>query len=126
MTGLRRSCAVAAKHNIETKANCEFRFGCRPIKCCDQTRTGGRVLNAFENRIKDKQRVAWKVHLRNEPGENAGSKKRKVNMRGTPCVFVISPRVCAGLYGNKAIVALVVGEHAAASRKVRIERSVMI
>ena len=68
------------------------------------------------------QRVAGEVHLRDEPLGERAPEDREVDVRRSPGVLVVAPRVGAGLDRDEAVAALVVGEAAAGAGEVRVER----
>src|SRR6185503_9549341 len=83
------------------------------------------ITNRVENRVERLQWIAGKVHLRDEPREKAGADDREVNVRRTPGVVMIAPRVMSWLDRHEPIAALFVGKGPAGSREVRIQRRVM-
>ena len=68
------------------------------------------------------QRIALEVHLRDEPLHPAGARDRIVDVRGPPVVDAVAPRIGPGLDRPVDVVAVAVGEHAAAAAEVRIDR----
>ena len=62
------------------------------------------------------------VHLRDQPLGERGPEQREVDVRRTPGVVVVAPRVGARLDRREAVAALVVGQRAAAAGEVRVER----
>ena len=76
-----------------------------------------------EDRAAADQRVALEVHLRDEPLHPAVAGDRVVDVRRPPVVDAVAPRVRAGLDRAVRVVAVLVGEHAAAAAEVRVERA---
>ena len=68
------------------------------------------------------QRIALEIHLRDEPLRPAVARDRVVDVRGTPVVDAVAPRVGAGLDGAEEVVAVRVGQRAAAAAEIRIDR----
>src|SRR5580700_1076256 len=97
-----------------------------PVKKRDQAIARVLVGNAVENRIEPQQRIARKIHLRDETREQPGTKERKVNVRWAPGVRMILPRVRAGFYRNKTITAFRIGQHTSAAREIRVQRGIML
>ena len=69
-----------------------------------------------------KQRVAGKVHLRDQALRERPAEQREVDVRGPPGVGVIAPRVGAGLDRDEPVPALGVGQAAARAGEVRVQR----
>ena len=81
--------------------------------------------NAVEDGVEGLQRVAGKIHLRDQARENARAEQRKMNVRRTPRVGVIDPRIRARLDGLDEIAPLIVGEQAACAGEVGIQRRIV-
>jgi hypothetical protein len=84
-----------------------------------------RVAHRVEDRVLGEERVAGEVHLRDEPGGERGPEERQVDVRCTPGVLVVAPRVGAGLDRDEAVATLVVGHAATAAAEVGVERGRM-
>jgi hypothetical protein len=76
-----------------------------------------------EDRAAADQRVALEVHLRDQPLHPAVARDRVVDVRRAPVVDPVAPRVGARLDRAIRVVAVLVGEHAAAAAEVRVERA---
>ncbi len=76
--------------------------------------------------IECEQRIAGKIHLRDQPSGERGAEKRKVNVLRAPGVVVIFPGVRARTNGDKTVAAVVVGESAAFAGEIRVERGIML
>ena len=81
-----------------------------------------RVGDGIEDRIVAEQRIARKVHLRDQPAQEVGAEQREVDVRRPPRVRVVQPGIRARPDRGEAIPALVVGQHAARAGEVRVER----
>ena len=76
-----------------------------------------------EDRATGDQRVAFEVHLRDQPLHPAVARDRIVDVRRSPVVDAVAPGVGAGADRAVGVVAVLVGQHAAAAAEVRVERA---
>ncbi len=70
---------------------------------------------------KREQRISGKVHLRNQSRKKRSAKHREVNVRRTPRIVVIKPRIRSRLDGDEAVDSIFVGERASGPGKIRIQ-----
>src|SRR5262245_7618458 len=63
-----------AQNNVEPISECKCRSRLLPIKRTNQPPLRRLIRKAIINRIEFKQRITRKVHLRNQPAQQAGSK----------------------------------------------------
>ena len=94
---------AASQHDIKRVGKGMVGLSAPHIESRDQALASSFIGNAVEDGIERLERVAWKVHLCDEPRKNAGAKEGKVNVRWAPCVVVILPRVGSGLDRLEAI-----------------------
>ena len=66
------------------------------------------------------QRIAFEIHLGDQPLGEAVAKNRKMDMRGAPIVDAIWPGIRTGLDRAEAIESIFIGYNAAASAEIRI------
>ena len=84
------------------------------------------IGHAIEYRVKFQKWIAGEIHLRNQTCRKCRPKQRKMNVLRTPRIRMIPPRVCARANGDKTIAAFSVGERLANSRKIWIQRSMVL
>lgn len=96
------------------------------VESGNQAGAGVFVGNTVVNRVIRKKRIARKIHLGDQASEQSIAEEREMYVRGAPGVMVIGPRIGAGLDGNETVAAVVVGEHAAATSEIGIERGVVL
>src|SRR5215469_1611391 len=126
MSSLPGSGQAAAENNVELIAKRLLRFGGLPIELRDQASAGLFIGRAIENRIKTEQRIAGKIHLRDEARGEGGPEKRKVYVRRAPGVVVVAPGIFAGTDGDETIVTVCVGQCVAAASEIGVERRVVL
>ena len=61
--------STAAQHDVEAIAERPFRLGGGEVEFRDQPRPGTRVGNRIEDRVEGKQRIAGKIQLGDQAGE---------------------------------------------------------
>ena len=95
----------------------------RPVLQRDQAAHLLFVGDGAHDRAAGDQRVTLEVHLRDEPLHPAIARDRVVDVRGAPVVDAVAPGIRAGLDRAVGVVAVLVGQHAAAAAEVRVERA---
>ena len=123
---LKRRRFPATQHNVKTIAERPLRLGRFQVKFRDQTLPRLFIRNRLQNGIIRKERIAGKIHLRNQSRDECRPKQRKVDMRRAPCIVVIAPRIGARLNGYKAVGSVLARQRPARPGKVRIERRRMV
>ena len=121
-----RSCVAAAHHDVELIAERVERLRRLQVKQGDKSIASAFIGGAAEDRIVGHQRVAGKIHLRDQARGERGAEDREMNVCGAPGVVVILPRIGAGLDGDEAIAAFGVGDGVTAAGEVGIKRSVVL
>src|SRR5699024_3918183 len=81
------------------------------------------LRNRVEDRILEEHWIIREVHLGDESLTKLATVEREVNVRGAPCIVVVTPRVCARLDRIKAVVTLSIRQAAGHTIKVRIKWS---
>src|SRR4029078_11741497 len=88
----------AAQNDVECVTECPFRLGHVDIELRDESLGWGLLWYAVRNRIDWHQRIARKVHLRDEPTQEAAAEQREMNMCRAPCVWLMAPWIPTGVY----------------------------
>ena len=101
-----------------SRARCP-RCRSRASSAADHARARLRVGHAVVDRVEREQRIAGKVHLRDQPLHRRVAEQREVDVLRAPGERVVLPRIGAGLDGDEAVPAVVVGEGAADAGEVR-------
>src|SRR5437016_11349663 len=91
MSGLKRGGFAPAQNDIEMVAKRPLGFGRLQIKPGYQSPPGLFIGDGLKDRIESKERIAGKIHLRNQAGGEGWSEDRKVNMCRPPGIFVVLP-----------------------------------
>ena len=68
------------------------------------------------------QRIAFEVHLGDEPLRKSGAEHREVDVGRPPAVDAVAEGIGARLDGAEEIIAVVVGQHPAATAEIGIDR----
>ena len=126
MGGFPRESVPSDEHEIELVAEGVIADSGVPVELRDQAVARGFIADAIENGIVRQQRVAGKIHLRDETGGERRTENGEMNMRGAPGVVMIAPGIGAGANGDEAKISVFISEHVPGAGKVRIERSVML
>jgi hypothetical protein len=103
----------------------ELRCGARKVELRNQS-VAGSFIGALKDGVVGEQRIAREVHLRHQPAEDALAEERVMDMRRTPGVPVIAPRIRSRLDGKKGVAAVRVRERAPAAGEVGVERGVVV
>src|SRR6266849_862777 len=91
-------CRVAtAKDDVPPVGECPFRLGGFWIESRNEQVATPGITDRVEDRVERPERVAREVHLRHEPARELGAEQREVNVRRTPSVGMVAPRIGAGL-----------------------------
>src|SRR5215208_1573571 len=106
---LHRGRVAAAQDDVETVRERPLRLGSLQIEGRDHTLPGFGVAHRVEDRVLPEQRIARKVHLGDEPRGEGRPEEREVDVGRPPGVAVVAPWICAWLYGDEPVAALVVG-----------------
>ena len=113
---------MAAQHQIEAVGQAVQRHGGVHIQLGNQR--AHRIVAAYrlQDGATNEQRIAFEIHLRDQPLRERLAGEREVNMRRTPVADLIAPGVRARLDGAKTVIPVVVGQHPAAAAKIGIDR----
>src|SRR5271156_1074151 len=126
LSRLKGGVVPTAQNDVKAIGKRVVRLGTFHVQPGDKTVACLFIRDAVEEGIERLQRVAGKIHLRDQPGEDPRAKERKMNMRGAPRIVMIAPGVCAGLDGLEVVVASLVGDHASRAAEVGIEGSMVL
>lgn len=74
----------------------------------------------MKNGILAKQGIAREIHLRNQPLSKLMSEEREMNMRGSPSIVVIAPRIGTRFDGIKMIPSLLVCQGSSCSIEIGV------
>src|SRR5258708_13243782 len=118
--------AATAQHDVEAIAERVFGLGDFKVEAGDQAIARGLVGDAAEYRIERQERIARKVHLRDEARGEPRSEQRVVDVVRAPGVLMVAPGIGAGFDRRVAVPALAIGEHASGAAKMGIERRIML
>src|SRR5690606_17322591 len=113
----------ASHHDVETERQRPFRHRPAQIERRDQPLPRLLVRNRIEDRVLEEQRIVGEVHLRDEPLGERRTEHGEVDVRGTPGVVVVLPRIRPRLDGDELVPALVVGDRTAHTVEVRVDRT---
>ena len=84
------------------------------------------VGDAVEDRVERQQRIAGKVHLRDQPREEIHPEQRKMDVLRPPGIVMIAPGIRPRLDRREAVFAVGVGQCAPRTDEVGIERRMML
>src|SRR5580692_4913088 len=127
ISSLERSRLGAAQNNVELVAQRPLRLRGFQIELADHALSRLFIRNGLVDRIKCKQGIAGKIHLRDQARNKGPAKNREVNVGWTPRVEVIEPGISARLDRDKTICAVLVGKGATGAGKIGIEwRGVLV
>jgi hypothetical protein len=115
-----------ADHDIKSEAEGVLTHGGFPVEIGDQAVTRFFIGSAIKNGIERQQRVAGKIHLGDKASGEGRTEHREVNMRGTPGVVMIAPRIRTGTNSDETEVAMFVGQGMTAPLEIGIERSIVL
>src|SRR5438067_7467259 len=101
--GLERGRGVAPKHNVPLVGERPVRYGRLGIEARYEPLAAGLMRDRLQDRIPHYQRVAREIHLRHQATSEQVAEEREMDVRGSPGVRVILPRVGAGLGRGAAI-----------------------
>src|SRR5216683_5256905 len=118
--------AATAQHDVEAIAERVFGLGDFKVEAGDQAIARGLIGDAVEYRIERQERIARKVHLRDEARGEPRSEQRVVDVVRAPGVLMVAPGIGAGLDRRVAVAALAIGERASGAAKMGIERRIML
>src|SRR4029079_695100 len=114
--------ARAAQHDVEAVREAVELYGIVAVEHGDELADRGLARYRAQDRALRNQRIALEVHLRDQPLRPAVARDRIVNVRGSPVVDAVAPRVRAGLDRAVHVVTVAVRQHAAAAAEVRVDR----
>src|SRR5262245_15423645 len=117
---------ASAQHDVKAEAKRPIGDGVLQIETRDHALARLFVGHRIEDGIEWKQAVAREVHLRHQARKEGVAKHREVNVVRAPRIVMIAPRVGTRLHGDKAVVALVVGNGTPCPGEIRIERRRML
>src|SRR5690554_6651565 len=83
----------SSQNDVKGVAGVPLVAGDRVVIGCHQTVTSLLIGDALIDRIQSKERIAWEIHLRDHPLREIGTEQREVNVRWTPGIMVVLPRV---------------------------------
>ena len=113
---------AAAQHDVELVGEHVERHRGAEVEGGDQALGGRAVGDAEHHRVAPDQRVALEVHLGDQPLREAGAEHREVDVGRAPGIEEVAPGVGPGLDGAEVVVAVGVGQRAAAAAEVRVDR----
>src|SRR5205823_3722459 len=99
----RRAVAAAAEDDVPRVAERPFRRRRPEVEPGDEQRPRPRIAHRVEDRIEREEGIAREVHLRDEALRESTAEDREVDVRGTPGVLVVAPRIRARLDGDEAV-----------------------
>ena len=114
--------ARAAQHDVEPVGQQSSWHERVAVERRDQPLDRRLVVDRVQDRARRDQRIAFEVHLRDEPLHPARARDRIVDVRRAPVVDAVAPRVGARLDRAVEVVAVVVGQRAAAAAEIRVDR----
>src|SRR5690606_24165294 len=86
---------------------------------------GFRIVQRARDRAQRDQRIALEIHLGDQALRETAAEDREVDVRRTPVVRTIRPRIRTRLNGAEPVAAFLVGDRTAAAAKVRVEGSLV-
>src|SRR5450830_694922 len=101
-----RGGVASAQHDVELVAEHLVVDGFIQAEARDQTLACSLVRNALENRVVFKQRIAGEIHLRHQALRIHVAEHREVDVRRTPCLVMVAPRIRARLDRDETIAAV--------------------
>src|SRR2546423_4634024 len=114
------------QHDVPAIAQRPLRDGQLVVIRGDQPSPRSTVGHRLQDRVVSEQWIAGKVHLRDQPLDERGTEQREVDMRGTPSVHVVTPRIGARLDRGEAVSTLIVSQATSDTRETGIQRSGML
>ena len=84
------------------------------------------VRDGLADRVEREDRVTREVHLRDQALRERVPEQREVDVRGTPRVTVVAPRIGARLDRGEPVRAVSAGQAATEAREVRVDRRVVL
>src|SRR6516164_8180516 len=126
MSLLHRCPLAPAQHDVEAIAERISRRGCLPVQRTHQSIPRVLIGDGIPYGICCEQRIAWKIHLRDQSSCESGTEDREMDVSRPPRIVMIAPRVCAGLDGCEGVPAIPIGYQTSAAAKVWIERRIML
>src|SRR6266536_2136014 len=100
----------------------------RPLRPCQLEVEAGHepvagllVAHGPEDRIELEQRIARKIHLRDQSARERTAEDGEVDVRRPPRVGMVLPGIRAGLYGHELVASVMVRNRPAGAAEVRIE-----
>ena len=105
----RTAWSVAADHEVEPVAERPLRLCQAEVERRHHALPRARVGNRLQHRIVRKQRIVGEEHLRDQPRQERRAEDREMDVRRTPGVRMVSPRIGAGLDRRETVASLGVG-----------------
>src|SRR6476659_5318646 len=121
-TALEPRRARAAQHDVEAIGEAVELHGVVAVERGDELADRGLARHRAQDRALRYQRITLEIHLRDQPLRPAVARNRIVNVRGAPVVDAVAPWIGAGLDRTVHVMAVAVGQYAAAAAEVGIDR----
>src|SRR5919106_2279199 len=118
---LHRGRLAPAQHYVEAVGERPFGHGLLEVELRDQALAVPPVGHRVEDRVLEEERVAREVHLRDEPRRESRAEQRDVDVRRSPCVGMVLPRIRSRLDRDEAVASVVVGDAAAGAAEVGVD-----
>src|SRR5580698_7523019 len=122
----KRGCLASAQHDVETIAERPVGLRALQIEFRNEALPRAFVGNRLPDWIVLEQRIAGKIHLRNQSRCKRRTEQRKMNMRRPPRVLVVLPRIRPRLDRGELIAPLIIGKRSPRASEIRVEGRVMI
>src|SRR5436309_4082124 len=119
--GLERGRGTTPQHDIPAVSERPLRYGRLGIEARYEPLAAGLIRDRLQDRIPHHQRVAREIHLRRQSTSEQVAEEREMDVRRSPRVAMILPRIGAGLDRDEAIAALRVSQAAAGSAEVGVQ-----
>jgi len=112
--------ASPAQHDIESIGERIERHRGIEVERRDKAIDRIRIRNRIDDRARLDQRIAFKIHLRNQALYEARSENREMDMGRTPAIDVVAPGIGPGLHRSEKVSSFGVRKRAPAATEIRI------
>src|SRR5215471_2633867 len=112
---------ASAQNDVELITERPLRLGRGQIEAGDQSLPGSLVRDGLKDWIEGKERVAGKIHLRDQARREGRTKDREVNVSRPPRVVMVFPGISSRFDSYKAIEPVLVGCGSAGASEVGVE-----
>src|SRR5690349_8338648 len=113
--------ARAAQHDVEPVGEAVERHAGVAVERRDQLSNRRFRRNGFDDRALRDQRIGLEIHLRDQTLHPSRAGYRVMDMRWTPVVDAVAPRIGTGLYRPVDVMAVAIGQRASAAAEVGVD-----